>query len=1059
MEMQIINLERCYAYIYKIIFNLHDRSIEKFKNLKINHIYQLDEKYYYEFYNKHNKKEEFSLDYFLLPEKKLDLKNFDEQVKLFKNQYQNSFETGNIGQFQKNIVSNGIDIFYIICCNFILSNLYKEDYIKQIESPYIYFCRFATNVLKLDFLNNNSMELLNLFINKDKFNNLKNFSKINGEKETLEKLLYSMRFCLHTSIAQNENEKNIKKEKDLLYGSLLTKNIDKIININYFPGNEISENDFLKLYENLIEHFKTKNSADGAYICNCGTYYYIKAPGNFKDKECNKCHKTLNSNSNGFYRVFENEKKMKEFKTQFYQYRINYSLITLGAFYDKYIKPIFQEEKNGILKVSKKNFERNNKKIRKLNQISYRILSFILYSHLLFSEELGYIENCKNYQYDEMSFLDIIDKNWEILENELKKKNIRNIRIFLNLIFKDVIEVIKNRQFISTLEERNDFEDKFNKIIEKKLIEYNEYEKKYLDLNKQYRDLDLITMSNLFNEVNDVSQYSEKSFPFYKYFLYCNYPSLEFLEKKLQLEDNEHFKYPLSYAYIKKDDKFDKILKYLPLFNKFTNEILNCYSFKITRKEAQNRLLKDEVFYKRNTELCDEFINSWNDNFQNLIKINKDGKDKTIEFKRDLSVSYFLLDNFGNDNENFLYLAYMKFIEIQNSILESLLNKLNQNDLFDEIKETIKIPINVSNATKDEIIDFLILNKFKLFNILYSSSFRDISIIQDKVNYRRYRNLEMNLKKIEKNFGLLLEGKRLFNKQNIESVVYLGEEYLHEKNKKDIFNEFSEKYKQKPLDNDKRQFVYDYFNDKLKDNINKCIKIMKDFKVFIFYTTQFIQDLNKYIIEIIKEMPEDFELSNDFNLLFEGSLINLNDFYGVYDFIEKLCFNLIKKEIESNYNKKLSEKQKKKIDKYFESKKDDILITKIILSSAIRKFITRILLYKKIESNIKLQLNINYIWEFDIKNNRKFLDEIKDIEKFGIKESEVFSFYDYLGGDLTNLYDDINKENLKVKKKKHSVLDEENISLSLINLNIDNSNLSDSNDFHIEEIEDNEDVY
>lgn len=147
---------------------------------------------------------------------------------------------------------------------------------------------------------------------------------------------------------------------------------------------------------------------------------WISAPGIFDKKDrCSKCRKNIGIGSDGFFRVFKNENEKNNF--QYYQK----NSITLEQFYDNYIKEIYQNEGTGILKISKKHFENINKKIRGLSHISYRILSFILYSHLLFSEELGYIQSkdCQNYLPNDIDkFIDMINKNWEILEIELKDK-------------------------------------------------------------------------------------------------------------------------------------------------------------------------------------------------------------------------------------------------------------------------------------------------------------------------------------------------------------------------------------------------------------------------------------------------------------------------------------------------------------------------------------------------------------------------------------------------------------------------------------------------------------
>ena len=526
-------------YMYKIIFNQHGRNFETFQSLNLHYIYQINENLYSKFYNEHNKKQEFAFNYFFLPSNDKDIKNFEEQLTIFQIQYQNSFETGNIEQFQKNINLNGIDTFFILSVNFVLSNMYQNDYINQSESPYTNFCRFTSSILKMNEIQNERNNLFSLFINKDNYYKMKSNKQINGNKEILEKILYCMRICLNCEDITHEN----------LYRKLLSKNCINEIKNNYFPGNENQENDLIKLYEQLINHFNTKNSTDGAYACECGNYYFIPAPGILQKKSCNKCNKKLNNKVSGFYRIFKNEKELSDFNSinistiNTINLPSNYELKTLDWFYEKYIKPIYKKEKCGIVKVSKNYFLKNDKKIRNLTQISYRILNFILYSHIFFAEELGFINDIKSYIPDGMTILEVLTKDWELLENELNNNRIRNIRIFMNLIIKDVTNKLKNIEKIRTIDERNEIEGQINEIINKKINEYEKYEEIYTNLNNKYRSLDLLTIQNLFNEINDVSLYSDKKFPLYKYFLYCNYPNMDILKQKIDLEDSEHIKY------------------------------------------------------------------------------------------------------------------------------------------------------------------------------------------------------------------------------------------------------------------------------------------------------------------------------------------------------------------------------------------------------------------------------------------------------------------------------------------------------------------------------------
>jgi hypothetical protein len=130
-------------------------------------------------------------------------------------------------------------------------------------------------------------------------------------------------------------------------------------------------------------------------LCKGGCYHSIKG-GIPKEKylnlKCKKCGKNIGAiiNERGFitpvkrdyyYRIFKTEEEAERDE------KINgekYNCMSLEDF-KKYIIKEFEEEK-GIQKSDEDFFKKDTKIIRSLSQISYRILNFILYSHLLFSK-------------------------------------------------------------------------------------------------------------------------------------------------------------------------------------------------------------------------------------------------------------------------------------------------------------------------------------------------------------------------------------------------------------------------------------------------------------------------------------------------------------------------------------------------------------------------------------------------------------------------------------------------------------------------------------------------
>lgn len=93
--------------------------------------------------------------------------------------------------------------------------------------------------------------------------------------------------------------------------------------------------------------------------------------------------------------------------------------ITLDIFKKKFIEKLDTKEK-GITALDENYFKKENKIVRDLSQVSYRLLNFILYSHLFFS---NYIRIKR--------ILNISSK-----QNELDGNYNRNLGVFKNLIEK-----------------------------------------------------------------------------------------------------------------------------------------------------------------------------------------------------------------------------------------------------------------------------------------------------------------------------------------------------------------------------------------------------------------------------------------------------------------------------------------------------------------------------------------------------------------------------------------------------------------------------------------------
>lgn len=311
-----------------------------------------------------------------------------------------------------------------------------------------------------------------------------------------------------------------------------------------------------------------------------------------------------------------------------------------------------------------------------------------------------------------------------------------------------------------------------------------------------------------------------------------------------------------------------------------------------------------------------------------------------------------------------------------------------------------------------------------LTEIIFENSYRD----------RDFKNIIIKFDKIEEILTKKLLSKKKLLNTKINGIIFIDEQYLHEHTSK--YNEFINNYKpNKNLSSLEKLKINKYFINNI-NNYEMCLNIIKDFDYIILNLNKKfnkIGDLNEIdeqnikdnskIQEIKKKIQNEKEMkikdvlksknlsqidndnfSNEFNgllkicedLIFE-KLIDL--FY----FTEKLMFRIIKKELSKFCSNILSERNKKEINEFFTK---DKLITKEILSNAIRRFLTRYLIKEKDkEKNINSRnfikfFDIEDLWDDEInKKEEKKEIEIEKIKSMNISINQILSLYDEIGGD------------------------------------------------------------
>ena len=1033
-----------WIYILKLYYYYLDNNFELLKfvfNSKLNNIIE------YDFSSFLANEDTLIINYFLFPIDKDKYEKYFHYLKKFeyiKKKHFDDKET--IREFITNLLnSKDIDIFITISINKIFFCLYSNYDEKKFEE-YKNFFIIAEQLISENFRENQKLKLLNSFYNCNSF--LQNIYIHIKEKKILEILLYGFRFCISTIFLENtillNNSNNIdKKEKQNFYKSLLSKNCNESINNAYIPGIDNPEYLHLVTLETIIDHLNTKPDRHGCYVCSCG-YYYDIDPCGFPTKnrtfDCPVCGQKIGWGPKpvkvgeethgmvirpGHLRIFKDEKAKKYQMRVFDEVDENIPNMILDDYIKKVIEPLRKKNIIGVVNCSKNFFLKKDKKIRNLTQIGYRLLNYIFYCHLFYGYIIGNITqiDLDKYLIQNMTIIEIIESNWELLKESLEEKNINSIQIFMNLIFDDISELIKNFNYFETPEEREKFENEIEKMILIYLDKYDDISDKYIEKNKlQIQFDDYHNIETIITELIPITEeiYNEKEYPMFKYFFLTKYKSKN--DCLNHIPDNN--KYSLLYQILIDKSQY-LLLKYLPKFNNFINYMNKKYSFNIKREEAHKRKLKyekninDKEFLKK----YNDFIEAWNEIkfYSKKYKCNPEMPVK--ELNLDDYLSYFLSDISEYGFGMYLSAASQSFIEWQNSFLNNLIeNNLSTKNILNKYVNNIKNKIGVNEAKENQIllIEERIHNSqyMNIDEIIYSFTERNI-FKNSKNNYNDYNNFIYDYDKIEEELGkIILPGLQLFKSEdNLELVIYWGEGFKG--NRSQIPLEFILKYPQKELDFNEKNVIIEYLKEKINYEItnlnsilfkNDILKQLFGFtQMLIIYLTtkKFIKE-NVTISSLLELLSKEYTFPFIFLDFFDskGNKLTIDKLLNIYSIFEHLCFNDLLILLKNEYKKEIEEKIKADIMKKFKNNQMNLnkIYSKKDLARALRRLISRYLIGSgdindiKTESDLFFELNREDLWDEKIKKLEDFDIKIKeDFEEFNLKVDEAYSLYNIIG--------------------------------------------------------------
>ena len=755
------------------------------------------------------------------------------------------------------------------------------------------------------------------------------------------------------------------------------------------------------------------------------------------EDEKEKIYKIINRKD--YIRIFKDEDKINKIKKLNGKNKklkeINY--MTIEQFKEKYINKLYNDEK-GLHKIEENYFKKNDKLVRNLSQISYRLLNYILYSHLFFAKL--YTDKSKNFDkylpekknYDNNSFIrmswgETINECWILLKKELSEKEIYYPEIFMNLIFKDLYTMLNKENCLNDFKSLIAFENNLEVLIQKKIAQSKEECKKYKELiNKNCNNKD--SFVNLLTEKFDKSNYNNENYPNYENFYYSDYLEeenvgkiLEHLDKEKYLVLNKFLIYEENKrkARIKKK-KDNNIKDYYSLDNLYLFiNVLNLYDKKyshlISREKAENIKIEDDEIYRQNTKEVDKFIKFFNDLEKNE---KKDKKDCLQINAKDNYISDLFLDT-----ENKYGVIYKKilqgFIKRQNNELSYLLEQKIKEGKID-VNSTNRI--NIQQIKEDEIFTFNISKEFSFIKEIFYYSYRKLI---DNNNYEKYNEYVIDFDSLEERLtNLFLKNKKLLNDDIIE-FSYSNEIFTNEIS--NVLNKFKDNYEQEKLTADDKEIIYEFY-DTYRYNKDLHKKIILDFITLIKYLSC-NKESNSSISEIIAKIKSIF--SKEFLELFNYKEVNnkddkivkkeltVNKTLIIFEYFLKFIFREIKEDLEKYSlefkDKKLEKKTEDKLKEFFGYKEEDgekmnyinnkKIINKNNLAIALKWFMTLILFNEKDKEhkikgnkkNLISYLNVADFWEKNIYNDIiNFNSDLAELKKCNIQINKIIWLYDFL---------------------------------------------------------------
>ena len=176
---------------------------------------------------------------------------------------------------------------------------------------------------------------------------------------------------------------------------------------------------------------------------------------------------------------------------------------------------------------------------------------------------------------------------------------------------------------------------------------------------------------------------------------------------------------------------------------------------------------------------------------------------------------------------------------------------------------------NIQKITDNDLLSLEFKNSTELQEIILSNTFREI-YIKNGISYNKYNSYSIDFESIDKIFTeKLIENKVILETNDIIEMQFINEDFLN-----DHVLEYNYKINLSSLRNDDKKDLIAFYEKRLKDNEDACLKINERLKNIIAYITK---HKNIAFDESIKSIINKGKINANFSDIFKEFLNQNNN--------------------------------------------------------------------------------------------------------------------------------------------------------------------------------------